>query len=309
MAEVPPGRSNALAAERRQQAWELRKAGATYRAIGGHIGVSHTQARRYVFAGIAELNAITQEDVALHRRLQLERLQDLLFACWPKARGGDLDAIAASLKILNREAALLGLDAVVQLKAELTGKDGGPLTLTILRNVHGARDMSLAVARPGPNAWDPHQRQRQVYEIIAGAAAGTRTLVGFGGAAGGGKTVTLAELAIDISLGCPAPGRSSDVTPSSTSLRPRSSPSTCLSTRRSSSSATTRTRSTAISAGRSGRVASSRASIFEASATPARASAPRSTAGSSSRKATRSPSATFSTSSPASAIGPKRNGA
>lgn len=57
--------------------------------------------------------------------------------------------------------------------------------------------------RPRPDFWRPSARQREVYDLIAEAPEGSRTVIGYGGAAGGGKTVTLAELAIDISLACP----------------------------------------------------------------------------------------------------------
>ncbi len=101
----------ASAAERRVKAFELRKAGASYRAIGRSLGVSHAQAARYVADELNRLNALTRAYAEDYRRLQLERLEDLLLAVWPAAKQGDTVAQAAALRILERESRLLGLDA------------------------------------------------------------------------------------------------------------------------------------------------------------------------------------------------------
>lgn len=49
----------------------------------------------------------------------------------------------------------------------------------------------------------PTPRQRQVWDTIRAAERGSLTLIGYGGAAGGGKTRTLSELALDIALTYP----------------------------------------------------------------------------------------------------------
>lgn len=57
--------------------------------------------------------------------------------------------------------------------------------------------------RPTSEYWFPHQRQWEVYDALNEALPGSRSLIGYGGAAGGGKTDQLAELAIDLALDCP----------------------------------------------------------------------------------------------------------
>ena len=49
----------------------------------------------------------------------------------------------------------------------------------------------------------PNPKQRAIYEAIAKAERGSLTLIGYGGAAGGGKTYLLAQLALDYALTYP----------------------------------------------------------------------------------------------------------
>jgi hypothetical protein len=56
---------------------------------------------------------------------------------------------------------------------------------------------------PVDRVWRPEPPQLKVYSIIGQAPKKSRTIIGYGGAAGGGKTRTLAELAIDLSLAKP----------------------------------------------------------------------------------------------------------
>lgn len=54
-----------------------------------------------------------------------------------------------------------------------------------------------------PEPFTPTQTQDRVWETIEKAAPGSLSVIGYGGAVGGGKTRTLAELAIDLSLDHP----------------------------------------------------------------------------------------------------------
>lgn len=54
-----------------------------------------------------------------------------------------------------------------------------------------------------PAAFTPTKTQLRVWDVIHRAPAGSLSLIGYGGAAGGGKTRTLAELAIDLCLSFP----------------------------------------------------------------------------------------------------------
>lgn len=94
-------------AERRAQALELRKAGATYEQIGAKLGITNQAAHRLVSRGLAALGKEAAEDVLA---LELSRLDGLLMAMWPQARRGNHGAVDRVLRIMERRARLLGLD-------------------------------------------------------------------------------------------------------------------------------------------------------------------------------------------------------
>ena len=62
---------------------------------------------------------------------------------------------------------------------------------------------NLRVLQPGDRHFRPTERQLAVYEALRGTPASGLTLVGYGGAMGGGKTRAVAELAIDTALSFP----------------------------------------------------------------------------------------------------------
>ena len=105
----PPRRKDANAAERARRALELRKAGATYDAIARQVGYAN---RNGAYQAIQrELQRTLQEPADDLRMLEVERLNDLYRAMAPKALSGDTWSVDRCLKIMERRAALLGLDA------------------------------------------------------------------------------------------------------------------------------------------------------------------------------------------------------
>lgn len=128
MKRSAPGTPQALSnKETAIQALALRKTGATYEQIAAHLGYSNRQsANRAVLRLLAAHEA---ENVADLRTLENMRLDDLLFAVYKAAKSGDLGAIDRALRIMERRAKLLGLDAPV--KQEISGTDGAPLSITI----------------------------------------------------------------------------------------------------------------------------------------------------------------------------------
>lgn len=101
----------ALAQERRKKAFDLRKGGANYQQIGDALGMSRQGARKTVEAAIDKLNKEVS-DAALHyRTLQLERLERMHFGLWARAINGDDTAVDRIIKIMDRQAKLLGLDS------------------------------------------------------------------------------------------------------------------------------------------------------------------------------------------------------
>ncbi|MCP4099159.1 MAG: hypothetical protein GY748_23295 [Planctomycetaceae bacterium] len=106
-----PKGSRAKAAERRNQSLELRKAGASYRSIGRQLGISAPQAHRDVAKSIAELKKLGEENAQAVRELEVQRLDAMLLGLWPQARTGHQGSVDRVLRIMQRRASLLGLDA------------------------------------------------------------------------------------------------------------------------------------------------------------------------------------------------------
>lgn len=104
-----------IALRRQQQAVELRRAGRSYREIAHQVGIGVASAHRLVAAAISKARVTVQDEVIEMRALELSRLDGLLSSVWPAARQGNLGAIDRVLKIMERRAKLLGLDAPVKM--------------------------------------------------------------------------------------------------------------------------------------------------------------------------------------------------
>lgn len=139
------------AAERRQQALELRKQGQSYRALATALGVSVSTAHTAIQQALAELAELEHESAAEYRAMELERLDTLTVEAWrvlsvthPLVSGGKvikgyaddgpkLGAIDRLLRISESRRKLLGLDAPA--KTALTNPDGTPAAYAELRTV------------------------------------------------------------------------------------------------------------------------------------------------------------------------------
>src|SRR5262245_26206534 len=90
-----PTGTRETAAARRQQALELRKAGASYRAIGAQLNISEAQAHRDIKAALARLAELELASADELRTMELARLDRLtieaarvLSATHPYVSGG-----------------------------------------------------------------------------------------------------------------------------------------------------------------------------------------------------------------------------
>jgi hypothetical protein len=119
------GAAQAQAAERRRQAFELRKAGASYEEIGRLLGVKKQSAHAMVHKTLAGLRAQTEEIAEDVRSLELHRLDALLKGLWPKASQGAPLAVEKALKVMERRAKMTGIDLPDKFAA--TNPDGSPL--------------------------------------------------------------------------------------------------------------------------------------------------------------------------------------
>lgn len=117
-----PGEEERIAA-RRVKALEYRKRGASYREIARACAVdvatawADVQAELFALRGLAQTTA---EDV---KAIELHRLDLYVKGLEKKARRGDHRAVTALVRVSDRRAKLLGLDAPVK----LAGPTGGPI--------------------------------------------------------------------------------------------------------------------------------------------------------------------------------------
>lgn len=114
MGKSKTGAGKLTTAEVRERVLQLRLSGASYREIGAVVGVNASTAYRHVRKAIAAIEKRCAEQAAEIRRLELERLDALQMALWPRALNGDEKATRQVLRVMERRAALLGLDEAAE---------------------------------------------------------------------------------------------------------------------------------------------------------------------------------------------------
>ena len=108
---------------RAAKALELRMEGMKFDDIANELGYNSKQA---AFDAVSrELKAITREPAEEVLRIDLERLDRMWGIHYLNAQAGDATALSSCMRIMERRARLLGLDAPS--KNEVTGKDGSPI--------------------------------------------------------------------------------------------------------------------------------------------------------------------------------------
>lgn len=99
------------ALDRQRRALELRRAGKDYRTIAAEIGYANPG---NAFKAVAQaLKALVREPARHVLQLEVGRLDALLDRLWPHVdcETPDLKAVDRVVKVMERRAALLGLDA------------------------------------------------------------------------------------------------------------------------------------------------------------------------------------------------------
>lgn len=133
-----------LREEKRLRALQLREQGAKYRDIAQAMDVNLSDAHTLVQEGLAALHLKVEETAIEVRALELNRLDGLTYALLMKIRrqvrsetmktgaaievpDPDPRTVDTLLKVMERRAKLLGLDAPVK----LAGPDGGPIPFSL----------------------------------------------------------------------------------------------------------------------------------------------------------------------------------
>lgn len=124
------GAEDIQTAEREREAIGLRAAGLSYDAIAEKVGYANRSlAYKAVIRVLDRWRVETREDACVVRDLEVERLDSLLAGVWQRAAQGEPAAIDRVLKIMDRRARLLGLDAPAQ--HDVTSA-GGPIDFSAL---------------------------------------------------------------------------------------------------------------------------------------------------------------------------------
>lgn len=97
--------------ENRTKAVEYRKMGMTYEAIAQQLGITKPSAHAAVKRAMRDAKKRQDEDGEIVMAMELENLDRLQLAAWPGAIKGNHLLIDRVLKIQERRAKLLGLDA------------------------------------------------------------------------------------------------------------------------------------------------------------------------------------------------------
>lgn len=105
---------------RAQAVLELAALGASVAEIAAVLEVPDEVVRRILVREERALHALDEETRERHRKLQVDRLEDLLLAHWPTALQGNARNANVVLKTLARQSALLGLDAPARSEVETT---------------------------------------------------------------------------------------------------------------------------------------------------------------------------------------------
>jgi hypothetical protein len=108
--------------EKENRVSELRKAGFTYARIAEEVGYNQASgAQRALKRFIARTEPEPDDHV---RYLELERLDRLQVAIWPRAMKGDNQAINTVIRIMERRASYLNIEVAKTIKAEVVNYDG-----------------------------------------------------------------------------------------------------------------------------------------------------------------------------------------
>ena len=119
--------AHARATANREAALQLRRSGYGYRGIAEKLGISKTRAHELVQEGLEEAKAQIVAHADDLRSEELSRLDGMLAKVYDAAEKGDLQAVDRVLKIGERRAKLLGLDAPTRTALQGGGDDAPPI--------------------------------------------------------------------------------------------------------------------------------------------------------------------------------------
>lgn len=113
-------RSSIKVRQRGQEAIKLRMAGATIAQIANQLGFANESgAYKSIIRELERTSKDMGESTEAVRQVVLKRLDQMLFTVWSDVLSGDNVSIQTALRIEERRASLLGLDAPKQIEARV----------------------------------------------------------------------------------------------------------------------------------------------------------------------------------------------
>jgi hypothetical protein len=101
---------------------ELRRAGFTFQRIAEEVGYNQASGAQRALERIMTRNVPQAPDE--FRWQELDRLDRMQVALWPRAMKGDDRAIGTIVRLMERRARLVGIDAPQRIQAEVVNYDG-----------------------------------------------------------------------------------------------------------------------------------------------------------------------------------------
>jgi len=101
---------------------DLRRAGFTFMRIAEETGYKQASGAQRAYKRI--MDRTKPQAVEEHRWQELDRLDRMQVALWPRAMKGDDKAINTIVRLMERRARLVGIDAPTRIQAEVVNYDG-----------------------------------------------------------------------------------------------------------------------------------------------------------------------------------------
>ena len=125
---TPKGKAKELELEtRREKVLECKLRGWSVRQIAAHLGIDKSAVQRDLTEVLERTIANADEYANQERECSLARIDGAIKALAPRIERGESDAIHCLVRLEDRRAKLLGLDAPA--KQELSGPGGAPVSI------------------------------------------------------------------------------------------------------------------------------------------------------------------------------------
>lgn len=148
------GKSDPAVIEREKKVLELRRGGLTFDLIAERLGYANASGAYKAYQSACK--RIVVDDVVAIRNAEMDRLDIAQAAIWGNVVQGDVRAVIALIKIMERRARLLGLDVPVKSQVEVNIHDRNSIDAEVARLVSllNSKPQSAVDAPTSPTGTD-----------------------------------------------------------------------------------------------------------------------------------------------------------